>query len=115
MVDIPASIAEASACLRADLSRIHVMHGCDERCPDDCERSDYSEAAYRSHDERNADVREDIEHSAVELLDAVTEWFGTDTRPDGRRRRVCRVEVSLGCRGGAVNAPSPHSVYVVLS
>lgn len=64
--------------LRAVFGDLHEMHECDQDCPDACEQSDYSESAYRHHDEHNADVREDIELKAGSLVGALETWLGVD-------------------------------------
>ncbi|OOK65307.1 hypothetical protein BZL29_7691 [Mycobacterium kansasii] len=69
----------AVAALRAAFDDIHVMHVCDENCPDNCDLSDYSEAAYRHHDEHNFDVREAIHDRASALVEALEEWLGAPT------------------------------------
>lgn len=71
----PTTVCTGIAELRGALGRIHVMHECDSDCPPDCEHRDGSEAAYRRHDEHNADVREDIAEAAERLLDALTQWL----------------------------------------
>ena len=73
----PPAVINCIKALRADFDRIHVMHECDENCPEDCDQSDYSESAYRHHDEHNADVREDIDYHAQQLVGALDEWLGT--------------------------------------
>lgn len=72
----PAEVIAAVVALRAAFGDLHEMHDCDEHCPEDCDQSDYSESAYRHHDEHNADVREDIELKAGSLVDALDEWLG---------------------------------------
>lgn len=72
----PPGVITAVTALRAEFARLHVMHECDENCPEDCGSSDYSESAYRHHDEHNADVREAIEWSASGLVAALEEWLG---------------------------------------
>ncbi|MEX7474262.1 hypothetical protein AB4Z39_31705 [Mycobacterium adipatum] len=72
----PSPVVNALRTLRADIGRLHVMHECAADCPANCELSDYSEAAYRRHDEHNFDVREDIECSAGQLVGALEEWLG---------------------------------------
>ncbi|WP_292976283.1 hypothetical protein [Mycobacterium sp.] len=74
----PPGVVAAVAALRAGFADLHVMYDCDDECPSDCDLSDYSESAYRSHDEHNADVREDIEERASGLVDALEEWLGPD-------------------------------------
>lgn len=74
----PAGVIGAVVALRAAFGDLHAMHDCDQHCSEDCAQSDYSELAYRHHDERNADVREDIELKAGWLLDALGEWLGAD-------------------------------------
>lgn len=71
-------VVDAVAALRAAFEDLHVMHDCEDTCPDDCDLSDYSESAYRHHDEHNADVREDIEERASGLVDALEDWLGPD-------------------------------------
>lgn len=75
----PAEIVAAVAALRAAFGDLHVMHECDEQCPDDCSQSDNSESAYRHHDEHNADVREHIETLAGSLVDALEGWLGAES------------------------------------
>ena len=58
------------------------MHECDAECPASCDLRDYSEAAYRRHDEHNFDVREDIECSAGQLLAALEAWIGPAAAAD---------------------------------
>lgn len=72
----PSPVVNALRTLRADIGRLHVMHECTADCPANCELSDYSAAAYRRHDEHNFDVREDIECSAGQLVEALEEWLG---------------------------------------
>lgn len=72
----PAGVIAAVAALRAAFDDLHVMHECDDDCPQDCDLSDYSESAYRYHDEHNFDVREGIEDRASGLVDALEEWLG---------------------------------------
>ena len=48
---------DALAALRAAFDDIHVMHECSGDCPPDCDLTDYSESAYRRHDERNGPHR----------------------------------------------------------
>lgn len=72
----PPGVVDAVAALRAAFEDLHVMHDCDDNCPQDCDLSDYGESAYRAHDEHNADVREDIEERASGLVDALEEWLG---------------------------------------
>lgn len=72
----PTSVVNALRALRADIGRLHVMHECGAECPASCDLSDYSEAAYRRHDEHNFDVREDVECSAGQLLAALEAWIG---------------------------------------
>ncbi|UQX13394.1 hypothetical protein [Candidatus Mycobacterium methanotrophicum] len=72
----PAAVVAAVASLRAAFDDIHVMHECDQDCRDDCDLSDYSESAYRSHDEHNFDVREVIHERAEGLVSALEEWLG---------------------------------------
>lgn len=72
----PAEVRTAVAELRAAFGDLHEMHECDEQCPERCDQSDYSESAYRHHDEHNADVREDIELKAGELVEALDAWLG---------------------------------------
>lgn len=74
-----AEVIAAVAELRAAFGDLHEMHDCDERCPEDCDQSSYSESAYRHHDEHNADVREDIELKACSLIDALIAWLGADS------------------------------------
>lgn len=78
----PAEVVAAVAELRAAFGDLHEMHECGEHCPDDCNQSDYSESAYRHHDEHNADVREDIELRAGSLLDALEQWLGAESLTD---------------------------------
>ncbi|TEA09064.1 hypothetical protein [Mycobacteroides salmoniphilum] len=73
----PAAVIEAVTQLRAAFDDLHEMHDCDENCLEDCELTDYSEAAYRDHDEHNFDVRETIETCADALVRALEEWLGS--------------------------------------
>ncbi len=72
----PPGVIAAVTALRADFDRLHLMHECDGNCSGDCDSSDYSESAYRYHDEHNADVREAIEGSASGLVGALEDWLG---------------------------------------
>ena len=74
----PAEVVAAVVELRAAFGDLHEMHECDDDCPDVCGQSDYSESAYRHHDEHNADVREDIELKAGSLVGALETWLGVD-------------------------------------
>ena len=78
----PATVLAAVAALRAAFDDIHVMHECDQNCLADCDLSDYSESAYRYHDEHNFDVRETIHDRASGLVDALEEWLSTGTGND---------------------------------
>lgn len=71
----PAAVLDALAALRAAFDGIDVMHECSDECPADCDLSDYSEAAYRRHDERNFDAREEIHERAEGLVAALDEWL----------------------------------------
>ncbi|KMV13870.1 hypothetical protein ACT17_32950 [Mycolicibacterium conceptionense] len=71
----PAGVLDALASLRAAFDGIHVMHECRDDCPAGCDLSDYSEAAYRRHDERNFDAREEIHARAEDLVAALDEWL----------------------------------------
>ncbi|SKY96226.1 Uncharacterised protein [Mycobacteroides abscessus subsp. bolletii] len=82
--DPPAAVISAITALRAAFDDLHEMHDCDQNCLQDCELSDYSESAYRRHDEHNADVREDIEERASALVNALEHWFGGDAMRDLR-------------------------------
>lgn len=73
----PAAVLDAMASLRASFDDIHVMHECSDDCPADCDLSDYSEGAYRRHDERNFDVREEIHARAEGLVAALDEWLSS--------------------------------------
>lgn len=75
----PRDVIAAVAGLKAAFDDLHDMHECSEDCPEDCGQSDYSESAYRYHDEHNADVREDIEMKAGSLVDALETWLGAAT------------------------------------
>lgn len=72
----PAAVINAVTSLRDAFADIHVMHECDETCPDNCELSDYSESALRDHDETNFDVRETIHDRAEALVELLEEWLG---------------------------------------
>ncbi len=78
-----AGVVTAVAALRAAFDDIHVMHGCDQDCPDDCPLIDESESAYRDHDEHNADVRESIHEWAEGLVEALDEWLGASNLVSG--------------------------------
>lgn len=80
----PAAVVAAVGALRAAFDDIHVMHECDQNCPPGCDLSDYSEYAYRYHDEHNFDVRETIHDRAAVLVDALDEWLGVITAVDQR-------------------------------
>lgn len=73
----PAEVKAAVAELRAAFGDLHEMHECSTDCPESCDQSDYSESAYRHHDEHNADVREDIELKAGALVEALDAWLGS--------------------------------------
>ncbi|OBF83640.1 MULTISPECIES: hypothetical protein [Mycobacteriaceae] len=73
----PAAVLDALAALRAAFDGIHVMHECSDECPAHCDLSDYSEAAYRRHDEQNFDAREEIHERAEGLVAAFDEWLGS--------------------------------------
>lgn len=75
----PEAVVDALAALRSAFDDIHVMHECDEDCPDGCDLTDYSASAYRNHDEHNFDVREVIHERAEGLVDALEEWLHQDT------------------------------------
>ncbi|MEW2484524.1 hypothetical protein AB0876_33535 [Mycobacterium sp. NPDC049093] len=72
----PVDVIDALAALRAAFDDIHVMHECSGDCPPDCDLTDYSESAYRRHDERNFDVREVIHERAEGLVAALDGWLG---------------------------------------
>lgn len=78
----PAAVVAAVGALRAAFDDIHVMHECDQNCPEDCDLSDYSESAYRYHDEHNFDVRETVHDRAAALVDALDEWLEVVTAAD---------------------------------
>ncbi|GAT07667.1 hypothetical protein H7I77_10040 [Mycolicibacterium novocastrense] len=61
------SVLEGVTALRADFARLHVF---------DDEDDEPTVSGYRYHDEHNADVREDIEHSADALACRIDEWIG---------------------------------------
>ena len=80
----PADVIAAVVDLRDAYGELHQMHECDEHCREDCGESDYSDSAYRYHDERNADVCEDIELKAASLVDTLEEWLGADELASAR-------------------------------
>lgn len=75
----PAAVVTAVAALRVAFDNIHVMHECDQSCPANCDLSDYSESAYRYHDEHNFDAREMIHDRAAALVEAIEEWLAAPT------------------------------------
>lgn len=95
----PAAVVAAVAALRASFDDIHVMHECDQNCPSNCDLSDYSESAYRSHDEHNFDVRETIHDRAAALVEVLEEWLGS---PRGESQGV---DVAESPRAEALVAP----------
>lgn len=82
----PAEVVDALAALRAAFDDIHVMHECSEDCPADCDLTDYSAAAYRRHDERNFDVREEIHRLSEGLVAALDDWLGSAVAEAGTAR-----------------------------
>lgn len=82
----PAEVSDAMSALRAAFDDIHVMHECSGECPADCALTDYSEAAYRRHDEHNVDVREEIHELAEGLVAALDEWLGSAASEAGAAR-----------------------------
>lgn len=100
----PPGVVDAVAALRAAFADLHVMHDCEGTCSDDCDLSDYSESAYRHHDEHNADVREDIHERACGLVDALGDWLGlgaldgpsVGTNNTGQSPALSPVEVDTG-------------------
>lgn len=82
----PAEVLDAMASLRAAFDDIHVMHECSDDCPPDCDLTDYSEAAYRRHDEHNFDVREEIHERAEGLVGALDDWLGSAVAEAGAGR-----------------------------
>lgn len=72
----PAAVIASLAALRSAFDDIHVMHECSAECPADCDLTDYSASALRSHDEHNFDAREVIHERAEGLVDALVEWLG---------------------------------------
>lgn len=81
----PAEVRAGMARIRAQAAELHIMHDCDADCPPDCPDRDYSEAAYRHHDEHNADVRETLAELAEHLVDALENWLGPG--PGGSERQ----------------------------
>lgn len=82
----PAAVLDALAGLRAAFDDIHVMHECSDDCPADCDLTDYSEAAYRRHDEHNFDAREEIHERAEGLVAALDDWLGSAAAEAGAVR-----------------------------
>lgn len=85
----PAAVVAAVVALRAAFDDIHQMHECDQACPDDCDLTDYSEAAYRAHDEHNFDVREVIHEWAEGLVAALEDWLGVTTLANEEAEAYC--------------------------
>lgn len=80
---VPEPVLAAMGDLRAAFSELHTMHECTLACPIGCDRDCSSPAAYRYHDERNVDVREDIGSKAAVLLAVLDEWVGSSRHRGG--------------------------------
>lgn len=103
----PPGVVSGVAALRQAFADLHVMHECDQQCPPDCGASDYSPAAYRHHDEHNADVREVIQERAEWLVDALDEWLGLGTGGEGAAAAVAgNIAVSGAVVGESRDAPA---------